>query len=436
MLVDAALGLWFVAIVSALASPLSARNDVRWMSVVGSASALHEPIPVIMAPVMSPPSYFNRTEVLLQNATIRGTFRVSHASDQLRLRLTNVFGSTTLNITSMTIALPSPNRPGARAIDPSTLLQVTFGGDNSVILPIGSDYLSDPIHLSVVGACEVSVSTYLKGGQRSTIGLHSVASNTAFYVSGDATRMLSMSGANEANDTSSYFVFAIEGLVPAATKLIVTIGDSITDGFGSTIDGSGRYPDFLSERLNARGTSGYSVINMGLSGNRVLSDGGWAGLALLARVERDIFSHAGVTHVVLLEGINDLNLARFGGLDPVSAGDLTRAYEQFITRLHQRGIVVIGATIMQTQAPSLDSIYYDASTEMVREETNEWIRNSGKFDHVVDFDMAVRNSSYPKQMQVQYAIADSLHPNSLGYKAMADAFDLAIIYQTSGRIDY
>lgn len=425
---------FLVSSVSALPF-LQPRGDHHWVSIFSAAPAPHEGILGTLP--SSPIGIYNGTDAFLVDTTVRQTHRVSQASQQLRLRITNRYGVTPLDITAMTIALPSPNQAGSISIDTNSVQTVTFEGNGSVSIPGGADWVSDPIYLTVVDGCEVSVSTYLAAGHPKNISLHSSAENTAFYTTGDFTQQETLTGPDLVNDTSSYFVFTIEGWVPTSTSLIACIGDSITDGYQSTIDSNGRYPDQLSDRLNAASGSDYAVVNLGISGNRVLTDAGYFGDSLLSRVSHDLFSLPALTHAILLEGINDINTAAAAGT-PVTVDQLTRAYQQFITEAHIRGIAAIGATLTPYQVAdgfNATGSSWTAPSEQVRQGVNDWIRSSGAYDYVVDFDEAVRNSTYPEQMQVALAASDFLHPNNAGYAVMAAAFDLSVFDKLKGNVN-
>jgi lysophospholipase L1-like esterase len=230
-------------------------------------------------------------------------------------------------------------------------------------------------------------------------------------------------------------------LVPAQTsqRLVVAFGDSVTDGDGSTVDADHNWPSDLVRRLGTT-TEGskLAVVNEGIIGNRLLSDCfiasvGCFGVSALARFDRDVLALPGVTHVVLLEGINDIGFpgAELGGqhlADPNdirTPADLIGAYRQLISRAHARGIKLIGATITPFEGVDVPG-YYSGSKEAVRQAVNKWIRTSGAFDGVIDFDAVLRDPEHPSRLLPRFASEDLLHPNDAGYQAMADAIDLAL----------
>jgi lysophospholipase L1-like esterase len=228
-------------------------------------------------------------------------------------------------------------------------------------------------------------------------------------------------------------------LVPArrGQRLVVAFGDSITDGDGSTVEADRTWPSALARRLNQRESDGQTaVVNAGIAGNRLLADGFGIkslGISALARFDRDVLSLPGVTHVVLLEGLNDLAFpgATLGGQALADAGetrtvaDVIDAYRQLIARAHARGVKVIGATLTPFEGTDVPGYYSDAK-EAARQAVNTWIRQSGAFDGVIDFDARLRDERHPARMQARYASDDHLHPNDGGYQAMADGIDLLL----------
>jgi lysophospholipase L1-like esterase len=207
----------------------------------------------------------------------------------------------------------------------------------------------------------------------------------------------------------------------ADTRVVVTMGDSITDGTASTPDTNRRWPDFPFQRLRDAGIN-MAVANQGISGNRILHDG--AGPNALARFDRDVLSHNGVTHVVLLEAINDIGQSFLNPPLAVSAASLIQGYRQLIARAHLKGLKIIGATL----TPYEGAGYFSEPGELDREALNDFIRNSGEFDGVIDFDLATRDPANPRHFNPAYNSGDNLHPNDAGYRAMADSIDLSLFY--------
>jgi lysophospholipase L1-like esterase len=290
---------------------------------------------------------------------------------------------------------------------------LAFNGKPGVFLGDGMVITSDPVDFKIPKLTELAVSLYIPGdsGRPTT---HGSALHTN-YISkeGDFTAQASIP---EPATAESYFWLAgVDVLAPPDAGLIVALGDSITDGIRSTPDTDHTWPACLAARLAARNIS---VGNMGISGNKVLRDG--AGVSAVARFDRDVLSQSGVKWVMLLEGINDIGTGRPG--DPVTVDDLTGAYEQMIEEAHTHGIKVIGCTL----TPFLGAPYKREPGEPIRVGVNNWIRTSGKFDAVVDFDKAVRDPQDPTRVRADFDPGDHLHPNDAGYQAMADAVDLSI----------
>jgi lysophospholipase L1-like esterase len=225
---------------------------------------------------------------------------------------------------------------------------------------------------------------------------------------------------------SSYFLTGIDVEAPSSAAAIVTLGDSITDGYSSTPDTNHRWPNFLADRLNARhGAPLRAVVNGGISGNRLLHD--LIGTNALARLDRDVLLPGGARYVIVLEGINDIGAPTF--LDKpdqdVSAEEIIAAHRQIIERVHGAGLKAFGATLTPYEGTTLPR-YYTVAGEAKRGAVNTWIRTSGAYDAVIDFDQATRDPSHPARLLPAFDSGDHLHPSDAGYRAMADAVDLSL----------
>jgi lysophospholipase L1-like esterase len=315
-------------------------------------------------------------------------------------------------------------------IKEESIQSVTFEGRNSIAIPSGAPVLSDPITFPVMSGSEISISIYFPK-HVATPTLHAFAFKHAVISQhGDFTHEKKIDPA--ALSTASTTVSAV--LVPTqpASRLVVAFGDSITDGDGSTVDADNNWPNnLLGRTLKTSKASRFAVVNEGIVGNRLLRDAAVFGVSALARFDRDGLVLPGVTHIVLLEGINDICFpgAKMDGqylanpAETRSAQEIINAYRQLISRAHARGIKVIGATITPCEGVDIPG-YYSEAKETVRGTVNKWIRTSGAFDGIIDFDTVVRDPDHPTRLLPKFASKDHLHPNDAGYKAMADSIDL------------
>ena len=356
----------------------------------------------------------------LNGQTVREHVRLSLGGDRIRIRLSNRFGTAPLLVGAVHVA-----RQGTGAgIVPGTDRTVTFGGEGSVTIPTGALAVSDPIHLDVESLGEIAVSIYLPGAT-GPLTIHALGVSTT-YISppGDFTSASVLP--TSSTSLSRYLLSDVEVWTAKEADAVVTLGDSITDGYASTVDANHRWPDFLANRLRARhGHKPISVVDQGISGNRLRKD--IAGPSAQERFDRDVIAQTGVRWVTLLEGINDIGFP--GALDPATprttAAEIIAAYKQLITRAHAAGLKIYGCTLTPFEGTIFPG-YFAPDKEPVREAVNDWIRSSGWFDAVIDFDKATRDPSHPTRLLPAYDSGDHLHPNDTGYKAMADAVDLGL----------
>jgi lysophospholipase L1-like esterase len=348
--------------------------------------------------------------------TLRQIVHISLAGSALRVRFTNEFGTEPLVINAAHVALSAGNG----AIEPGTDHAVTFAGQSSISIPAGAFALSDPVAMSTAAFANLAVSIYLPAQQISIASFHNDADQTNYIASGNLVSAASLDAPVKV--TSWYFLKGID--VEATAKdaaAVVAFGDSITDGAYATVDENHRWPDFLAQRLQSgNATKNLSVLDEGIGGNRVLRDG--TGPSALARFDRDVIAQAGVKYVILLESINDIGrLARKNDPeDTVTAADLEQGLEQLAARAHEHGIKVYGATLTPYQGAG----YYTEQGEKIREGVNQWIKTSGVFDGVIDFEKAVEDPAHPLRFLPRYDHGGHLHPNDIGYRAMADAINL------------
>jgi lysophospholipase L1-like esterase len=338
------------------------------------------------------------------DVTLRQLVRVSAAGTKVRVRLSNEFGTAPLVIGKAVVA---PAKADGSAGEGQAL---TFGGQAQTMIYPGAPLYSDPIDLSVTALQELAVSLYLP--EETKLPTHSLRQTLSDK--GDFTT------AARFGDKPLRLGAIVSGVEVASNlprRVIVTLGDSITEGAGSTPGAYQSWPDQLAARLAGRA----AVVNVGISGNRVLRER--SGQSALARFDRDVLSVPGATDVVLMEGINDINRAfnpQYG--ERANAEDLIGAYKQLILRAHAKGLRIHGATL----TPQSGYRSHSPQTEAIRQAVNAWIRTSGAFDGVIDFDAAVRDPAKPDTMVATYQSGDWLHPADAGYKAMAAAIDLRL----------
>ena len=350
-----------------------------------------------------------------QSQTVRQFLRLSLGGSQLRVRFSNETGSAALVIGAAHVALPG-SAPGS--IDPTSDQVLTFSGQSTAIVPPGAPIVSDPVTFPVASLSTIAISAVFTSSV--AVG-HAIGGATAYLAAGNHVADPTMPGAT--TSTSRFYLDGVElGFTGPAVASIGTIGDSITDGFGSTLDGNRRWTDRLAERLAARiGGPPLAVLNGGIAGNALLTGqlGDVTGSSALARLDRDVLARPGVRWLVVFEGINDIG---FAAPDVLTANDLIVAYRQIIARAHDRGIKVLGATL----SPFLGSGagYYTVAKDRVRQAVNRWILNSGEFDGALDFDAVLRDPARPVALLPAYDSGDHLHPNDAGYRAMGDAIPL------------
>ena len=364
------------------------------------------------------------------NQTLRMILTPHLAGSTLRVHLSNRFGLQPVAVDRVSIA----QRQSGASLVPGSSRSLTFGGEPSVTLPAGADVVSDPVRFTVAPFVDLAVSLYVPGVTGPATE-HFTARQTS-YLTGLTTgdRSADDDGAAFIGTTTSwYFVAGIDVMAPSGVAAVVAFGDSITDGFqgqGSPIfpnpeglDANVRYPDFLQHRLLAIGRA-RSVLNAGISGNRILHDGTVTpafGPRALSRLAVDAISQAGVTDVIILEGINDI-----GQIPRASATDIIAGLQQLVEQLHMARLNVLVGTL--TPAGGTQGGFYgSAEAEDTRQAVNTWIRSSGVADGVVDFDAAVRDPQDPRRINPAYDGSDHLHFNPAGYEAMADAVNLAAL---------
>ena len=360
------------------------------------------------------------------NQTIRNIVFSSVSGDVVRVRFTNAFGDP-LNDPLLTIGAASIAVAGTGGATRGPDVPLTFGGQTSVQIPAGGEALSDPVRLHVPALTDLAVSVYLPTAT-GTPTEHSLGLQDTYVASGDHAADSSASAYSILNQ-SWYFIDSVDVIAqPQVRGTLVAFGDSITDGFHSTVDANARWPNDLARRLDSRFDT-LAVADEGISGDRVLTSDECCGENALARFDRDVVDRAGVKEVILLMGINDFGFSETppnpvtNPLPEVSAAQVEAGYEQIIAQAHAAGLKIFGATL----TPYQGSGYYSAIGEAKREAVNQWIRTSGAFDGVIDFDAVVRDPKDPLEINPVYNSGDYLHPNDAGYQAMANAIPLRML---------
>ncbi|MEO3858666.1 SGNH/GDSL hydrolase family protein [Acrocarpospora sp. B8E8] len=376
-------------------------------------------MPQLTEPGNMPPAPFTQDNLVLADATLRQTVHASVGGQQMRLRFSNAFGGTALPITKVTIALPAGGQAGVSAVLPATIRPVTFSGRTSVVVPVGAQVVSDPLNFTVAPRSNLTVTLYLAQGQNSNnITSHPGSRTSSYLLAGDHVGAADLVGATRTDHW--YFLSGVEVWSKSTTAAVAVVGDSLTDGRGSTTNMNDRWPDQLLDRLHARhDTANVAVLNQAAGGNRVLNDG--LGPNALGRLDRDVLAQSGVEWLILFEGVNDIGTAEATqAAQQQVAADLITAYDQMIVRAHAHGIRVYGATLTPFGA---NTAYDDAQgfREAARQTVNDWIRTSRRFDAVIDLDRATRDPANPRQFLPAYDVGDHLHLNPTGYKAIADA---------------
>jgi lysophospholipase L1-like esterase len=356
-------------------------------------------------------------QYVFSDVTLREIVHLSAGGRQLRLRFTNEFGMDQLTIDDVRVALSGQEA----AIQPASDHAVTFAGASSVRIAPGAVLWSDPVSLDVPPLSDITVSFHIPAQILRAETFHDFADQDNYMVSGDLSASADLTHPQKLS--SWYFLDGVDVPSRSNSGAIVAFGDSITDGAHSTMSANHRWPDYLAARLAGDPAFAHlSVLNEGIGGNRVLNDG--YGPSALARLDRDLLAQDAVRYAIILEGINDIGrLARLTGPeDEVSAQQLELGLKQFADAAHEHGIRVYGATL----TPYGGAGYYSDKGEQIREEVNQWIRTSGAFDGVVDFDKITRDPANPNRFNPEFDSGDHLHPNDAGYRAMAAGIDLAL----------
>jgi lysophospholipase L1-like esterase len=355
------------------------------------------------------------------NHTLRMIPRVSIGGSTLRVRISNAYGIRPLAIGAACVGV----RSAGPALVPGSNRRLTFGGETSGAVAAGALIVSDPVELAFAPLSDLAVSVHLPQDLPASFGITGRYARQTNYISppGDFAAEEVMPVGRLTDDW--YFVCGVDVVAPKETGAVVAVGDSLTDANISTHDGHHSWPSQLARRLVARQRGRpMAVMNQGLGGNRILHD--IRGDSGLRRFDRDVLAQPGVTHTVIMLGTNDLRNRPGKAEEEVTAAQMIAGLEQFAVRGQARGIKVIVATITPFENETFLPGAWNPKREAVRQAVNEWLRKSGDFDAIADFDRALRDSDHPTRMLPVYDCGDHLHPSDAGYRAMGDAIDLAL----------
>lgn len=401
----------------------AAAGDAGW---VASWTASPQPVwgPAFLFPSNVPAQ--------LQDQTVRQVARVSLGGARLRVVLSNAYGDRPLHIGRATVAVSDADG----AVVPGSVRELRFDGHPEARIAAGAPLRSDAVALPVPALGRVTVSLYLPAPSPITT-YHWDGRQTGWIVAGDQTHaaVLDRSGGGSLSTTARPWLAGIEVDTADAAPAVAVIGDSITDGATASLDRDTRWPDLLAERLAPRGVA---VINAGISGGRLLSDG--MGSSALSRLPRDVLGQPGVRTVIVLIGINDIAWpgTAFEPTRPRPTLDALRdGYRQLVAQAHHQGVRVIGMTVAPfagaLPGTPLDN-YYQPDKDALRLQLNDWIRLGGAFDAVIDADAVLRDPADPSRLLARYDSGDHLHPGDDGNRALADAVDLDLLLRAAAPV--
>jgi len=378
------------------AEPQLFAADGHWVTTWGCGPQLTEPGNLPPAP--------------LANSTLRQFVHATLGGKHLRVRFSNAYGTNSVVIQAAHVALAAGGgSAGGGTIDPATDKALTFHGAPVVNIPPGEVILSDPFDYNLPALTNLAVSIYFGSISAITINGHPGSRTTSFILASNAVSAASLTGA--ATTAHWYAITGVDVVADIGSQAVVTLGDSITDGRGSTTDGNNRWPDNLAQRLATNGpTAGVAVANMGIGGNGIFAG---LGPAAVNRFDRDVLNQSGPRWLIVFEGVNDIG----GG---TSGSSLIGAYTQFANKAHARNLRAYGATI----TPFGGNGYYTTAHEAARQTVNAWFRTNTLYDALIDFDVVVRDPVTLTNLYAPYDSGDHLHLNPSGYQAMANAIDL------------
>lgn len=348
----------------------------------------------------------------LANNTLRQIIRVSIGGEKIRLKFSNEYGNSPLHIKAAELAVAK----GGSVIDTATAKEISFAGDKSVTIEPGEIAVSDTLDYNLPGLTTMAITLYF-GDVPTDLTGHPGSRTTSYIMPGNTVAAREI---NAAICTDHWYIISGLDILTEDREVaaVVALGDSITDGRGSTTNGNDRWPDILANRLQANSaTAKIAVLNQGIGGNRVLKGG--LGPTALNRFERDVLGQSGVRYLIVFEGVNDIGEE---GHKPETSEELIKAYRLFIEKAHEQDVRVYGATIL----PFAGSQYDNKQNEETRQRVNHWIRNSGEFDAVIDFASAVEDPEQPGKLFSLYDCGDHLHLSPAGYKKLGESIDLEL----------
>lgn len=379
-------------------SKSNSENEAKWVGTWATAPQLVEPHNIPPAPGLT-------------NNTLRQIVRVSIGGETIRLKFSNEFSNSDVTMKSVQIALSA----GGHQIDAASNVELKFDGKPEVTMNAGAAVLSDPVKFKLLPRTDVAITIYY-GETSETITGHPGSRTTSYIIEGNNPSITNFDNAVPTDHW--YNINNIDVLAPQNAASVAILGNSITDGRGSVTNQQNRWPDILSERLvQNEATKHVGVLNMGIGGNAILAGG--LGPTGLSRYERDILNQSGVQWAIIFHGVNDIGGVRNAEAAENITNRLISAYQQMITLAHERNIKIYGATIM----PFNGNGYHNEFSEQCRNSVNDWIRNSGSYDAVIDFDKAMQSPDDSTRLPSSYQ-NDGLHPDAMGYQTMGQYVDL------------
>ncbi|KDR70252.1 hypothetical protein GALMADRAFT_255141 [Galerina marginata CBS 339.88] len=383
-------------------------------------------MPQLTQPADLPPPPFNQTGSVFVNSSIRQTVHATIGGRQIRVRISNAFGVNDLPVTAATIALPVSNAAGTNAIISASVQTLTFGGNSSIIIPDGGLAVSDPLGFNANTQTMVTITIFLAQGQQGNlITSHPSSLTTSWFSVGNQVNAPAFTDPSTKSAAHWYFISALEVWVPSNATAFAIIGDSITDGIGSDTDHNNRWPDAVFAKMQKTpSVASIALLSLSATGNRVLEDSLPFGPNAVGRIDRDVLSQRGIKYAMIFDGLNDIGMASASADVQQVIGDrLIQAYKQIAARVHTFGIPLFAGTITPFLAfPP----YADPQKEVTRQRVNAFIRTSGIFEAVIDFDGILKDPANATQLNPTFNSGDFLHPNAAGYQAVANAFDISI----------